>query len=176
MAEAAKRLTLDELRQTSEYLMLTQKQQLFVATYVGTGMAEGHYNVVSAIKTAYACKSEEVARVMSYTMMQNIRILAVLNLHFGVSPTVQFVKELDRAIRNKKITNAQVELLILKSKMLNVGTFIEKHHAVRRTHRTSKEIDALQEAEEAVKAEKKSKKTKPPVPVTPPPDEPNWNG
>ena len=169
-----KRLTLEELRVLPEFLMLTQKQQLFVSTYVSAGMAEGgHYNVASAIKTAYDCNSEEAVRVMSYGMMQNIRILAVLNLHFGVSPTDQFLKDLDRAIRNKKITRAQVELLALKSRMLGIGTFIEKGHSVKHTRRSTAEVDAAL-TEEAEKTSKRVKKTKPAVAPPPVVDEPQW--
>lgn len=157
-----------------EFLMLTQKQQLFVATYVSAGMAEGgHYNVISALKTAYACKSEESARVMSYALMQNIHILAVLNLHFGVSPTDQFLKELDRAIRNKKITRAQVELLALKSKMMGVGTFIEKGHNIKHIRRSTAEVDE-QLAAEAEKNSKRPKKTKPVVAPPAVTNEPDW--
>jgi hypothetical protein len=68
--------------------------------------------------TAYKCRTEEIARIMSYAQMGNIRIIAVLNRHFNVTPTEAFMTVLDRAIRNKNLTNAQMEVLRLKCILL----------------------------------------------------------
>ena len=114
----SKRLTLEELESTQEYQRLTQKQQLFVATYIEGGLLDGQYDAIAATRTAYKCKSAEVARIMSYSILANIRIVEVLNRHFNVEPIEEFLRTLDRAIRNKKLTQAQISALHLKARIL----------------------------------------------------------
>ena len=116
--EPKQRLSLEQVKETTEYKKLTPKQQLFVATYIAGGLADGNYDAVHATRTAYPCRSEEVARIMSYAIMANIRIIAVLNRHFGAEPIEEFLVLLDRAINNKRITIAQVNALKLKCDIL----------------------------------------------------------
>lgn len=111
------RLSFEELRETREYQQLTPKQQLWVATYTSNG-----YDAVAATRTAYAVRSAENARVLSYAMLGNIKIIAILNIHFGVSPTEELLTAIDRAIRNKKITLAQVYALRTKLDVLGIST------------------------------------------------------
>ena len=85
-----KRLSLEEIQGLAEYQRLTQKQQLFVATYCAGGLLDGRYDAVSATHTAYQCKSREVARIMSYSLLQNMRIVEVLNRHFNAEPIEEF--------------------------------------------------------------------------------------
>lgn len=118
MAEAPKKMPLEELEHTQEYQRLTRKQKLFVSTYVAGGLADGHYDEVQATYTAYPCKSWDVARVMSYGLMSNVRIIMVLSRHFNEEPIQVFLDSLDRAILNKKVTVAQAQLLRLKSDVL----------------------------------------------------------
>lgn len=113
-----KKLSLAELEQTQEYQQLTPKQKLFVATYCAGGLESGIYDPISAIQIAYKCKNAESARVMSYAMMSNIRIIAALNRHFNTEPIEQFIVEVDRAIHNKKVSLAQVQALKLKADLL----------------------------------------------------------
>lgn len=116
--ETRQRLTLDELMETAEYQELTPKQQLFVATYVAGGIATGKYDRLDATQKAYVCKSIESARVMSYTMMGNIRVIAAINRHFNAEPIEEFLKEVNRAIRNRKLSIAQLQALKLKADLL----------------------------------------------------------
>jgi hypothetical protein len=118
MHEQPPRLSLEELQTTLEYQKLTQKQQLFVATYCAGGLLDGNYDHVAATRTAYECKSLEVARIMSYALMANIRIVAVLNRHFNATPIEEFIVMLDRAIRNRKLTTAQLLALKLKGDVM----------------------------------------------------------
>jgi hypothetical protein len=117
-----KKLSVDELRLTPEFQRLTPKQQLFCATYCGAGLLDGSYNSVVATNTAYRCKSMEVARIMSYSLMQNIRVIAVLNRHFNTEPIEDFLVQVDRAINNKKLTTAQLQALKLKGDILGFTT------------------------------------------------------
>lgn len=116
--EPRKKLTLDEVQQTQEYAILTPKQQLFVASYIQGGMQTGIYDPVSAVQLSYHCENPESARVMSYAMMNNIRIIEALNRHFNSEPIESFLKEVSRAIRNKKLSVSQVQALKLKADLL----------------------------------------------------------
>ena len=117
-------MPLEELEKTWEFQRLTSKQRLFVQTYCAAGMVDGKYDAVAAIQTAYPCKSIEVARVMSYSLMGNIKIVAVLNRHFGSDPVDSFLASLDRAVRNKDLTLAQLGALRLQCEVLGYKTKI----------------------------------------------------
>jgi hypothetical protein len=155
----SKRLSTQELAQTPEYQKLTAKQKLFVLTYVAGGIDCGEYDEVNATWTAYKCKTQENARIMSYAMMQNIRIVAAINRHFNASPTEEFMENLDRAIRNKNLTMAQLGALKLKCDLLGIKTKLPTEHAT-----LTPQIEAVAEDE---KVEKKKKKEKPIQPVVP---------
>jgi hypothetical protein len=155
MKDLSDRMPLEKLRQTDEFLRLTQKQQLFVATYCEAGMVDGRYDAISATRTAYQCKTPEIARVMSYALMANIRIIAVLNRHFGKSPIEEFIETLDRAVNNKKLTTAQLGALRLKCELLHLDTRIPQRTPV------TKVLDAvIEENAERVKKAKKERKPK----------------
>lgn len=118
MSDLSHRLPLSELEKMPEYIRLTPKQKLFVATYCEGGLVDGNYDPIAATQTAYHCKSLEIARVMSYALLSNIRIVYVLNRHFGSTPIEEFVSILDRAIQNKKLTVAQIKAIELKAKVM----------------------------------------------------------
>jgi hypothetical protein len=115
------RLTLAQVKDTQEYSLLTGKQQLFVETYVQSGIDTGTYDPITSTLTAYRCKSRENARVMSYALMSNLRIIATLNRHFNREPIEDFVIQIDRAIQNKKLSIAQMQALKLKADVLGYG-------------------------------------------------------
>ena len=119
-----KRMPLDQLRLTQEYTRLTAKQKDFVETYVGMGAMDGNYDAVNAVRHAYKCKNDEVARIMSYALLANINIVAVLNRHFAADPIDQFIQTLDRAVHNKKLTIAQLQALKLYCEVMGFGTKI----------------------------------------------------
>jgi len=106
-----------ELEKLPECQHLTKKQKLFVAEYCESGLVTGNYDPVAATQTAYECKTPEVARIMSYALMSSVKIIAVLNRHFGTEPIEQFMVTLDRAITNKKLTMAQILALRLKAEI-----------------------------------------------------------
>src|ERR1700676_754803 len=120
--EPRKRMSVDDLRLTPEFQRLTQKQQLFVVTYCAGGLLDGNYDPIEATRTAYQCKSAEVARIMSYSVVANIKIVAVLNRHFNTEPIEEFLVLVDRAIRNKHLTIAQLQALKLKGDILGYTT------------------------------------------------------
>lgn len=145
-----KRMPLAELRETQEFQILTQKQQLFCATYCDFGLSTGTYDAVEATRVAYACKTREIARVMSYSLMQNIRIVAVLNRHFQMEPIEEFMVQLNRAINNKKLTTAMLQALRLKCDMLHLGSRIPYEN-----HATGTIPQSVLDAEKPVRKPKK---------------------
>ena len=153
------RLSLEELRLTPEFQKLTPKQQLFCATYCAGGLLDGCYDAVLATHTAYACKSMEVARIMSYSMMTNIRIVSVLNRHFQATPTQELLVQLDRAINNKKLSVAQLHALKLKCDLLGLSTGL-----IGTTY--TRPNAAPQEVRDASKETRKAKR-KPRAPIAP---------
>jgi hypothetical protein len=120
----SKRISLEELRTTPEYIRLTPKMKMFVDSYCGAGAIDGNFDPVAAVNQAYRCKSYEVARIMSYSILANIKIVAVLNRYFGTEPVDSFLENLDRAVRNKKLTLAQLGALRLQCDVLGLGTKI----------------------------------------------------
>lgn len=159
--EDRKKLTLDELFETQEYQQLTPKQRLFVATYCAGGLQNKVYNPVSATLVAYKCKNPESARVMSYALMSNMRIIATLNRHFNTEPIEQFLVEVNRAVRNKRISRAQVDALKLKADILGYAVKIPG------INHTSTAIPA--DIVAASKAKRKRGERKP-APISTPPD------
>lgn len=145
-----KKLGLDELEQTQEYQSLTPKQRLFCATYCAGGLLNGVYDPVAATQTAYVCKNAESARVMSYALMSNIRIVEVLNLHFNSEPVEQFIVQLNRAIRNKNLTQAQLWALRLKADIMG---FTAKLPVV-----TDKQPEIPTDVQEATKEARKAQR------------------
>lgn len=143
----AKRMSVADLRLTQEFQQLTEKQQLFVASYCDGGLVKGIYDPVVAALTAYKCKSLEVARIMSYSLMQNIRIIAALNRHFRTEPIEAFLTMLDRAINNKHVTVAQVQALKLKCDVMGYGNRLSNQAPM---------VAGLREAKEAAKFARKS--------------------
>jgi hypothetical protein len=151
MIDTEKRMSLAELEMLPEYMKLTQKQKLFIATYCEFGLADGNYDAVEATRIAYKCKNPEVARIMSYSLMQNIRIIAVLNRHFNATPIEEFLVMLDRAINNKKLTVAQIQALRLKCEVMGFTNKLPAQAPM---------IAALREAQDSAKETRKSKRKK----------------
>ncbi len=153
MSDPSKRLPLAELEQTREYQRLTQKQKLFVATYCTGGLDTGTYDAIAATQTAYVCKNADVARIMSYALMENIRIIAALNRHFAAEPIEEFLQLVDRAIHNKNVTQAQVWALKLKCDILGLANKLptrmmtpEIAEKKKRNRKTKASVDAKPES------------------------------
>ena len=159
MSDTTNRMPLSELELTQEYQQLTQKQKLFVAEYCEGGIVTGNYDCVAATRTAYECKSPEVARIMSYSLMANIRIIAVLNRHFNTAPIEEFLALLDRAIRNKHLSIAQLSALRLKCDIMGFANRLPVGGAP-----TSDVSQAVQTSKETRKTKRKpsTKTPKPP--------------
>jgi hypothetical protein len=113
---AASRMGWEALSQTAEFAMLTPKEKLFVCTYISND-----YNVVHAIRTAYKCKNDKNAEIMSYPLLRRPQITTVLMIHFGDwDPEQQpdasvdaFTKRLARDIIRGRIDETELKALRL---------------------------------------------------------------
>jgi hypothetical protein len=158
--EQRKKMLVEDLQLTQEFQRLTPKQRLFVATYCAGGLLDGNYDPVTATQTAYVCKSAEVARIMSYSLMQNIRVIAVLNRHFNTEPIEEFLVQVDRAIHNKKLTVPQLQALKLKGDILGYTTRLPGMN----NFPQGTIPPAVLEATRAARKAKKKQSAKPPEP------------
>ena len=102
----------EELAKTPEFQRLTQKQKLFVYTY-----CSNDYDLVNAVRTAYLCKNDEVARIMSYRLLSAINVAMCLSVHFGDTPIEGFLNVLERCIRSGKITSTQIKAFQLYAEL-----------------------------------------------------------
>jgi hypothetical protein len=158
MEKTTSRLGREALEATQEYQQLTHKQQLFVMTYCMGGLTDGFYDQVSATLTAYNCKNIESARVMSYSIIANIKIVAALNRHFNREPIESFLIQVDRAIANKKLSQAQINALKLKADILGYPARLPGTVG---NPRGVLPADVLEASEAARKAKRKPREAKP---------------
>jgi len=96
-------LTLEELRITPEFQQLTEREKLFVATYISNGYDQTH-----AVRTAYDCKDDGVASRMSYRLLAHLRIVMVLARYREEVPKETFLHLLRRAGLKNGITREQL--------------------------------------------------------------------
>ncbi len=106
MPSIKERLPLEQLAQERCYLDLTPKQQKLVKTFI-----ESNGNRILAVTTAYDVKNAEVARVLSYEVFANPKIIACLAIYFQDDPLDVFKREVERAWRNRRLSVAQVQAM-----------------------------------------------------------------
>jgi hypothetical protein len=102
------KLTIAELRTQGCYLALTEPQKKLVETFLQTG------SKLKAVQAAYKCGSEKSARVMSYPVFRLPNVIACLAVANGSDPEREkFNAELERMIRNRKVTRNQISAMRL---------------------------------------------------------------
>jgi hypothetical protein len=104
-------LSIRDLRRSQLFLELTPKLRTMVEAYIANG-----YDKTAAVKHAYDCKSIETARTMSFELFAKPSVQAVLAYYFQEDPRETFMREVDRAVRNPRVTDAKVQALILKGR------------------------------------------------------------
>ena len=103
-------LSIRDLRRSQVFLELTPKLRTMIENYLANG-----YDKTAAVKSAYDCKSIETARTMSFELFAKPSVQAVLAHYFQEDPREAFIREVDRAVRNPRVTDAQVEALRLQA-------------------------------------------------------------
>ena len=82
-AETKAALSMYELTQRSEFASLTVRQSVWVLVYVQHFLDTEICDPVAATLAAYECKSEEIARTLSYQIQSSKSMRAVLARFFG---------------------------------------------------------------------------------------------
>jgi len=124
MIEAAERMELSELEKRAEFQILTPKQQNFVGSYIESGRRTGTYDALAAVQSAYQVAVKN-AVIMSYELLGNRKITAVLNLHFGRTEFDSILTDLGRALSKTLKKDAKTgSLSVATSKALE---FYERH-------------------------------------------------
>ena len=90
-------ITLAELHDSPEFLLLTSKQKMWVDAFLSTGDANG------ATRTAYGdAQPDSYVAMLTGKLQDSPHIRAVLNLFYGRSPKQAFLFDLERAIAREK--------------------------------------------------------------------------
>lgn len=108
----ADKITLDQLRREQCFLALTDKQKLCVEVYLECG------DKLKAVQASYACRSKQSAKVLTYSVFQNPRVVSALAVANGEDAgLVAFKANLERAVLNPKLTIAQAQALKLYAQL-----------------------------------------------------------
>ena len=92
------RVRLADLIQRREFQCLTPKQQAFLSRYISSGLLTGCYDASAATAAVYRTTPKN-ATIMSYEILGNRKIKAVIDLHFRRSEFDSIMDDLARAAR-----------------------------------------------------------------------------
>jgi hypothetical protein len=105
--------SLEEMSKTPAFLSLTTRQKLCFATYISNG-----YDIINAVRTAYACKDDKTAKIMSYRFFRCFNIVMALSLHFGDTPQEKFLTLLTRDLVKSKLDKEKVKAYSLYAQVM----------------------------------------------------------
>ncbi|SRR5258708_5793672 len=97
------KLTIEQLKETTEYRDLTDKQKKFVEEYVSNGG-----NKLKATLAAYNCKSERIAQIFSHTVMGMRGVIFALGAYYNEDEEGKFANLLQSAILKGNLSDADV--------------------------------------------------------------------
>lgn len=103
-----------EIQQLPSFVRLSECQKTFVLTYVETGG-----NRDAAAKAAFSGKPESI-RTIGYLVLSKPHVRKCIDEAMQMSRRDQFMRDLDDAIRNPKLTMAQVHALVAKGRALRL--------------------------------------------------------
>ncbi len=113
MNEQIKRtMPIELLRLEPCFIRLTERQKLMIETYITSGADK-----TLSVLTAYHVKDRETARKMSYESFSRPGVIQVLNAYWGVTPFEAFKQDVERAVRNKSLSVAQIRALELQARL-----------------------------------------------------------
>lgn len=109
-------MPLELLRLDQCFMRLTEKQKLLIESYVASGGDK-----VGSVLAAYHVKDRETARKMSYDSFSRPAVVEVLNAYWGLTPFESFKRDVSRAVRNKRLSVAQIRALELQARVNGWG-------------------------------------------------------
>ncbi|KKN26209.1 hypothetical protein LCGC14_0876970 [marine sediment metagenome] len=129
-------MTLDELRQEPEYKACTQREQVFLVSYLGNGR-----NPIEAASVAYDCKDEKSAVSIGRRNLARPPIVAVISKFDGAKPVT--ISEIWLAIRESMQETGSVRFQATKLAAQMLGVIDKRDGGVDKA-----DITALQELAE----------------------------
>jgi hypothetical protein len=133
------RLPISALMLHPDFLQLTPKMQTFLARYVATGLTTGTYDTIGAVMAAYKTTPKN-AQIMSYRLLSNKKIAAILDLHFGRAPVDAVMHEVSQALR-KSVKNDMKQFGRLTYTTVNALKVYESHTRTADSTQTEPEPD-----------------------------------
>lgn len=106
-------MTIAELAKEPEFGELTPSQRATVLAF-----CENPNDPVAAIQAGYNTPSKAAAQRLMHDIFKRPKILRALRLYYGVSAKAEFIRELDAAIANPRITVAKVRAMELYAKTM----------------------------------------------------------
>src|ERR1700691_2233198 len=110
------RMTIEELRLQDCYLGLRPKQRMFIEGWIASGGDRGF-----STSSAYDCKHADVARAFSYEGLSRPAVVACLAAFYQDDPLKEFKDQVGRAVRNSRLTTAQIRALELMARLNGWG-------------------------------------------------------
>jgi hypothetical protein len=110
------RMTIEELRQQECYLGLRPKQRMFIEGWIASGGDR-----VFSTSSAYDCKHADVARAFRYEVLSSPAVIACLAAFYQDDPLREFKDQVSRAVRNNRLTTAQIRALELMARLNGWG-------------------------------------------------------
>jgi hypothetical protein len=110
------RMTIEELRQQKCYSDLRAKQRMFIESWIAS---DG--DRVFATSSAYDCAHAEAARSFSYEVLSSPAVIACLAAFYQDDPLKEFKDQVGRAVRNSRLTTAQIRALELMARLNGWG-------------------------------------------------------
>jgi hypothetical protein len=120
-AKIEPRMNAMDLAQTVEFRHLSPKMAKWILTYVQRFLEAGVLDPIAATKASYVCKTDESTRTLGCQLLANPKIILVLNRFFGTTPEQAFLKQVQNAIYNRKLTIAQIRALELQCQVLGLA-------------------------------------------------------
>lgn len=107
-----KRLTIPELieRYPREVMTLSPQQRNFVFEYIASGLANGKYDAVAAVRWAYPKVKE--ARVWANRILLNRRVKHILTLHQGLTEAEVLLADAKSIIKNLRRKDAKPDVFV----------------------------------------------------------------
>jgi len=109
-------LTLEELKETMEWIRLSPKQRELVTLYI-----QNDYSKAGAVKTLYKCSTPQSFCTTINRVFGNAEVKAALSTYFKQSELDKFKEEVRQVLRGKRISPTRVAALRVLAKAHNVN-------------------------------------------------------
>lgn len=113
---ASKFIPLDQLKETPEWIRLSNKQRAVMISYIENG-----YDKTAAINAHYNCGKPRTASTLVSMVFGNADVRAFLSRHFGETERERFAEEVRRVLNGKKISQQRLGALRILAKAQGIS-------------------------------------------------------